>query len=129
MPTAQKFITEANKQQVIRLLGWSELEYCNYQEEVGLQYMRKVLETDEQGISYLSKNELFWKWWVNHWNYRDAEFLIDAKATPAVLRPGLYRDLNSIEGFEFYPHSEIMEVSYNALMSEMFLDARREVAV
>lgn len=129
MSTAQKFITEANKQQVTRLLGWTEQQYCEYQQEKGIAYLHHVLEIDEAGIKMQIQNPLFWRWWVNHWNRRDEEFLTYASGTPKRMIENLYNDLNDPFGFEFYPHRVIMDASYNGLIKEIMQDARKEVTV
>lgn len=131
MPNAQKFITEANKAQVIRLLGWSELEYCQHQEAQGIAYLQKIVGADDYGIALQLKNPLFWRWWVNHWNARDAEFLEYAPATPTRLRHTLYNQLNDLDGFDFYPHRIIMELTYDAMVSETINQATqiKEVTV
>jgi len=124
---AQKFLTEANKQQVCRLLGWDELQYASFQEEQGIEYVKGIVGSDEWGASHLLKSKLFWKWWINHWNNRDQEFLTYAAASPASLREVMYKSLNNAEGFEFYPHRVIMEQSYSILSKEIIKDSIRSV--
>ena len=127
MSTAQKFITEANKQQVIRLLNWTEIQYCEYQQQKGIEYLKHILEVDEYGIQMQISNQLFWRWWVNHWNRRDEEFLTYGAFAPERMRENLYNDLHDPFGFEFYPHSVIMEAGYNTLIKEIMTDARKGV--
>lgn len=122
---AQKFITEANKQEVCRLLGMTEEVYCQYQEQQGLEYMASIMGSDDWSIDYLAKNSLFWKWWINHWNARDEEFLTYAKGAPYRMRVNFYHSLNSIEGFEFYPHKSILAESYR-LMREIIEPLAKE---
>lgn len=110
--TAQKFITEANKHEVCKLLGITEQAYCQYQEQNGQEYMQQVMGSDDWGIDQMAKNFLFWRWWINHWNKRDEEFLIYAKDAPHDLRLKFYHSLNSVEGFEFFPHKSIMQESH-----------------
>lgn len=119
MARIQHLLAEANKQQVIRLLNWTDMQYCIYQQNKGYEYMRQVIGSDELGVRYLAKNALFWKWWINHWNRRDEEWLGYAASAPARHRENLYRDLHSINGCEFYPHRLIMETSYDNLIKDL----------
>lgn len=116
---AQKFITEANKHEVCKLLGMTEEVYCQYQEQQGLEYLRLQMGTDLIGIDQMAKNELYWKWWINHWNHRDEEFLTYGKGMPYKMRLKYYHSLNSVEGFEFRPHKKVIEESYRILNEDL----------
>ena len=116
---AQKFITEANKQQVCRLLGWSLAQYTSYQEAQGLAYLREVVCADEWSVNNVAKCALFWDWWVNHWNQRDAEFIVNARLWPISWLHRKYQDLNDVDGFEFWPHKIIMEHSYSFMIGKV----------
>ena len=115
----KKLLIEVNQRQVMLLLGWSDLQYGIFQNEKGLQYLRRVVGADEVGIKMLMNGKLFWRWWVNHWNRRDEEFLGYGKAYPEHMREAYYYDLHDTEGFEFYPHRIIMEQGYAALVGEL----------
>lgn len=115
----KKLLVEVNQQQVQRLLGWDDLMYGIFQNEKGLEYLRRVVGSDEKGIKMLMRSELFWRWWVNHWNRRDEEFLGYAKATPQHMREAYYHDLHDADGFEFYPHRIIMEQSYAEMVGNL----------
>lgn len=62
----KKLFEEINRDQVMKLLGWCDLQYGIFQNEKGLEYLRRVVESDEAGIKMLMHSELFWRWWVNH---------------------------------------------------------------
>ncbi|TZF81790.1 hypothetical protein FW774_17185 [Pedobacter sp. BS3] len=116
----QKFLTEANKQQVMRLLGWTIDQYAEYQESKGLEYIRKLIAADDWSVNNVAKAPLFWRWWVNHWNARDTEFIGWAtgyKNRPFLLRQ--YESLNDVDGFEFWPHRVIMEQSYAYMIGDL----------
>ncbi|SDG31742.1 hypothetical protein SAMN05421827_105115 [Pedobacter terrae] len=116
---AQKFITEANKQRVCQLLGWSLDDYTQYQENKGLEYLREVVCCDLWSVNNVAKAPLFWKWWVNHWNARDAEFVADASSWPLDWLRRKYNDLNAVDGFTFWPHKIIMEQSYAYMIGDV----------
>jgi len=121
---AQKFINEANKQQVCKLLGWSLATYTQYQENKGLEYLRDVVCGDLWSVNNVAKTPLFWKWWINHWNARDNEFITTiASQWPSDWLRRKYDDLNAVEGFTFWPHKVIMEQSYAIMVDEMNKEA------
>lgn len=119
---AQKFITEANKQEVCKLLGWTMAQYVAYQQEKGLEYLADQVCGDLWSVNQVAKTPLFWRWWVNHWNARDAEFIADVRNWPIDWRTRKYEDLNAVEGFTFWPHKVIMEQSY----AHLIYDVNRE---
>lgn len=113
---AQKFITEANKQQVCKLLGWTLEQYTEYQELKGLEYLADQICGDVWGVNQVAQTPLFWRWWVNHWNTRDAEFIADAPNWPKSWLKRKYEDLNAVDGITFWPHKSIMEETYAILI-------------
>lgn len=70
---------EVSKKEICRLLGWTELQYCEFQFETGLLYLSFYLHNDDWGIDLIKKCSAFWSWWTNHWAIRDAEFLAYAE--------------------------------------------------
>lgn len=116
---AQKFITEANKHQVCKLLGWSIDDYTAYQEAKGLEYLADMVDGDWWSVDIVSKCAMFWRWWVNHWNQRDEEFLAIYRDFPADFLALKYDDLNDVGGFKFWPHKVIMEHTYAIMVKEM----------
>lgn len=115
----QKFITEANKQQVCKLLGWTEKQYCHYQQEQGLAYLSEFICGDDWSVNNVAKSESFWRWWVNHWNQRDDEFITSVHNFPVSWRLQRYHDLNDVDGFAFWPHRVIMEQTYCLMIDEL----------
>lgn len=116
---AQKFITEANKQQVCKLLGWSLEQYAEYQQKQGLVYLEEVICCDAWSVNNVAKSPLFWRWWVNHWNARDAEFIAQTRYWPISWRGRKYEDLNDVDGFNFWPHRVIMEQTYCLMIDKL----------
>lgn len=119
---AQKFITEANKQEVCKLLGWTMEHYVKYQQAKGLEYLSDQVCGDLWSVNQVAKTPLFWRWWVNHWNARDVEFIADVRNWPIDWRARKYEDLNAVEGFTFWPHKVIMEQTY----AHLIYDVNRE---
>jgi hypothetical protein len=65
-----------NKLLVQKILNWTPLQYAEYQEQVGYEYLRQVLEVDEHNVKLMSYEAMYWKWWINTWNMIDDELLI-----------------------------------------------------
>lgn len=122
--TAQKFITEANKQKVCQLLDWTDLDYAIYQEEKGLEYLEHVICCDAWSVNNVAKCKMFWRWFINHWNIRDAQFIGEYGNYPRGLLKYKYEDLNDVESIKFYPHRVIMENTY-----QLMIDAVNKEAV
>lgn len=116
MTKAQEFMTAANQQQVCRLLGWTMEQYTEYQYEQGLVYLREKVCGDEWSVEKVSQSTMYWRWWVNHWNTRDAEFVTAARLWPLSWLKRKYEDLNEVDGFEFWPHKAIMMDTYEHMI-------------
>lgn len=58
--------------QIIELLGWSEMHYCEFKYEQGLEYLYEYVKSDAYK---LEGNRIFWNWWKNQWTNRDMELL------------------------------------------------------
>lgn len=121
--TAQKFIIEANKQRVCQMLRWTALDYANYQQNKGLEYLEKVICCDAWSVNNVAKCTKFWQWWVNHWNNRDAQFIGEYGNYPKGLLRHKYDDLHDLEGFKFYPHRHIMESTFALMIDEVNQEA------
>ncbi len=106
---ATKIMQMVNQHQVKQLLGWDDLEYGQFQMDAGTEYLKNMLGNDATGIDYLSKNGMFWRWWVNHWDKRDELFISLASDLTPEARQALYLELHDVSGFTFYPHRAIME--------------------
>lgn len=122
-----KLINESNRAAVCRLLGWDMLAYGEFQQAAGLQYISEQVCGDAESVQTVAESPIFWAWWVNHWNRRDAEFLTYAGGYSSESRVLLYENLNNIAGFEFYPHTIILEQAYAQMVGNM-IDAERRTA-
>lgn len=122
---AQKLLTESNKQRVCQLLGWDLADYTAYQEAKGLDYIKQAICGDDFSVDTVAQCALFWRWWVNHWNARDAEFLTNAPNWPISWYGRKYEDLNDVDGFTFWPHRIIMEQTYAYMIGQTIKEAVR----
>lgn len=60
--------------QVIELLKWTELEYCDHMNLMGLKYLDRMMPfADQRDMLAVSKE--FWGWWKLQWYVREQEFV------------------------------------------------------
>jgi len=119
---------ETNKQIICRILELSDQDYGNMVFEQAYAYMQKIIPTDHVGMDYLSKNALFWAWWENQWNRRDAIFInrwklstINYILQPPVLRSlkAEYYEAHDIETLNIYPNRIVMDETYAIMIGQL----------
>ena len=120
-------VASSNKEAVLVLLDWHEMQYCEFQEQQGREYLLKGICPDGYGAKELGDSRIFWRWWINQWNRRDDDFLnSDVYADDRMIYGDLQTYL-SIHSPEFlqgqYPHRIVFEASYSVMMGE-FLDSK-----
>jgi hypothetical protein len=64
-----------NKIQVQQILNWTPLQYAEYQEQIGYDYLRQCLQVDEYNVKLMTYEAMYWKWWINTWNIIDDQLL------------------------------------------------------
>lgn len=70
-----------NEQRIQTLLNWTEQEYCQFKFDNGIDYAKRIADTDAIGLDFLIKTKFFWQFWKNEWAKRDASFLQYYSAT------------------------------------------------
>lgn len=63
-----------NKKQLFQILDLNDLQYGNMQFDLAYQYLEEVVGITDW-VGELTSSKMFWKWWVNQWEIRDAHFL------------------------------------------------------
>jgi hypothetical protein len=120
-------VAQSNKEVILALLGWDELQYCEFQEQQGREYLRVVICPDGYGTVELGNSRIFWRWWINQWNRRDDDFLNSGTYLTEREWYGnlvTYFFINTPEFLQGqYPHRVVFEASYSVMMGE-FLDAK-----
>lgn len=128
----QQRIDESSRwrEDAIRILRWTELQYGEFVYEMGLDYMEHYmpkLQGREHWIDILSRNKIFWSWWRNQWANRDREFVIlrqrddiNRILSLADLRE-LYQFLHSGERLakDIYPGRYVMDETYSQMVDEL----------
>lgn len=73
---AVKTENQTVRERVQNALGWTDLQYAEYQEQQGYRWL--IMEIgDNPDTQKLIYNKLFWSWWINHYVKRDKAFLAD----------------------------------------------------
>ena len=63
------------KGRVCEILGWTDLEYAEFQFETGITYLERYLPEGLNGVQALERSRLYWSWWRNSWLHRDEALL------------------------------------------------------
>ncbi|TAN15158.1 MAG: hypothetical protein EPN37_10300 [Chitinophagaceae bacterium] len=108
-----------DRQRILELLTWDELQYGEFQMKMGEAWLRHYLGNDAYGIEYLVKDRMFWKWWINQWNHRDESFLTYAASLTYSARINKYEYLHSPKLLHARPHSCVLEESYARMIGEL----------
>jgi len=114
---------EGYKAQVCRILKWTELQYAEFQQETGIKYLRLYIPDDQAGADMLIRSRIYWQWWINHWQYRDASFLLATVETlPVEDRRFLYKAVHEPEDLlsKFYPGKVVLDESYAEMIGRLF---------
>lgn len=115
-----------NREIVLALLEWDDLKYCEFQMQMGEEYLTRTLGTDTYGIEILVKSQLFWKWWINHWNKRDQIFLLrfTGSYSTDTLREE-YRFEHNPSNLVMSPNKVILEESYSVMIQQLIDQDRK----
>lgn len=120
-----------NRQLIQHIIGWSDLDYCEFQMEVGYEWVDANIPGDRWGRDILVKSEIFWKWWINQWNRRDAGFLEyygrEHTLSPTVIRTmrEIYKSEHRLEKLNCYPNRIILEDTFKIMVGDILREARR----
>jgi hypothetical protein len=64
-----------NKEHIQRALGITADEYAVAVEQAGYQWIDRFFQNDQETVKIIASCAMFWKWWVNQWDIRDAEYI------------------------------------------------------
>lgn len=111
--------------QVMNLLGWDELRYASYQEEMGRLYLRSMFGQGTPLVDDIPNHREFWSWWKLHWIRRDREFLEMSSMLFKHEQEHYYNDLHHPDGMHFTPHAILMEATYEKMIHKLIKEAVR----
>jgi hypothetical protein len=117
-----------NREIILALLEWDDLRYCEFQMNMGEEYLIRTIGSDTYGIEILVKSQLFWKWWINHWNKRDQIFILRFSngSYPVELLRNEYHFEHNPTNLVMSPNKVILEESYGAMIQQLIDQERKE---
>ena len=98
--------TKAN---VMELLGWTSLQYAEFQEEMGYVYLHEELGLQHALVREFVYTRHFWGWWIKHWIKRDVQFLKTVHSFGAATWECMYKAHHRVSSDIFRPHKEMMK--------------------
>lgn len=107
------------KQRVQTALGCDSLKYAEFQEEMGLVYLKQEFKNDETSIALMAGNKIFWSWWINHWVKRDMAFLADMNGLNERWCRKIYFARNNPKSAYFSIYQNQLKKSYAAMIGSL----------
>lgn len=107
------------REQIQHLLGWSRLQYAEFQEEMGYAYLEYEFGLYTPMVNLLPYEKTFWSWWINHWVKRDIAFLKEAYKYNDHWRVIAYKTGNRPNSIHFKNHIKMLRLSYNGMINTL----------
>lgn len=118
------------RQQVQTLLGWTDLQYAEYQEAQGRAYItHELAEASSEFVEEILRSKIYWSWWRIHWVERDREFLDMASMLWPHEAADYYRDLHTVDAVGFRPHQSVLAHSYMRMAHRLVKQATKPLMV
>ena len=118
---------QENKEKIMELLQWTEMQYMDFQIDMGLEYMRNVLGMDDWSADYMMRSRKFWNWWRNLWNVHDANvFLMAYEQIEPERWEWEYKNSHCASFLDKHPSRVIMEDTYALMIESVNKDITRE---
>lgn len=109
--------------QVMNLLGYDELRYAEYQEEMGRTYLKDMFGEGTPLVDDIPNHKVFWSWWKLHWIRREREFLEMAGMLFRHELETYYIELHHPDGMHFRPHAGVLEATYHEMIHKLIKEA------
>lgn len=114
----QQKLFNKNKATIMALLGWSELDYGNFQYNTGIRYLEENFELDEASIDFLVRQRIFWQWWINEWNLRDErEYLPLVANSPVPWK--VYMTIHNPRDIKRRPADIVLSETYAVMVGQL----------
>ncbi len=66
-------------EKILALTGFTSEELFWLKHDTGMNFLKLMCRNDQWGMQFMSSQTFFWSWWINLWNNRDSEWLINNK--------------------------------------------------
>lgn len=119
-----KSVQQVNRELVIRKLGITEEQYWDKMLDAGTHYLTDVIMAG-RCLDDILGAELYWKWWLNHWQRWDALWLEEQKNESPWLREKLYDQLHDVTEYGYAPQRHIMaELFERVVLNKLIMEAQ-----
>lgn len=116
-------IDNQTQQQVLASLSWTKEQYNQFIYDCGLLYLAEYLPDYPQIVEQITRSQAFWKWWVNHWESRDLEFLetIEATDDPVIDPEAIFKAIHDPEllATDMYLNGQVLQETYATLIPQI----------
>lgn len=109
------------KEQVMKILNWTEQDYQDFQYRMGTNYLQYYIPRDPQGIDMLVESHIFWNWWRNHWMFRDVAFVqTNVDQVNRMTALSIYLNLHHPESLigTIYPNAAVLHDGYAKMINQ-----------
>jgi len=130
-----ELIVQQNRQLILKALKGTETIYHGMVFEGGLKWIRNnMCMNDEVIVSVIGGCKLYWAWWRNQWDIRDASYLtmVDFKRHVLPLEGEylcialeLYDDAHNVDRLRVIPNRYVLEEVSKALRDFTVLETER----
>lgn len=112
---------------MVHLLATTEQCYLEKQFEKGIQFLSEYINGDEEMVSRITSSRVYWGWWRNEWNAREAAMLDDSEhlyKLSVELRRRAWLALHNpkVLANDLHPHSAVLQASYDEMIQAIIND-------
>jgi hypothetical protein len=113
-----------NKTEIQKILNWTPLQYAQYQEQLGYEYLKSYLQLDDYTIKIMSYEAMFWKWWINTWNIIDDQlmssgFHLNDSCASSDYNTIFYKESHQVKYINTSPLAVQFDNTYQNMIAEM----------
>jgi hypothetical protein len=116
-----------NQERVIAVLGWDHDQYCEYQFEQGITFLRHYIGEKTPYGEVLLQSRIFWNWWKNQWALRDSFFLSRMKLIERCCTAEMWytttNDGINLAG-NIHPNRAVLDLSYAEMTQEFIAEEK-----
>lgn len=120
------------QEKVTALTGLSAEEHNQLVYNCAFAYLQGFMPAYPQIITQVTKSSVFWKWWINHWEQRDKEFIEKCEHWPETpeTRMEIYKEDHDPRTLveAVYLSGQVLEASYAEMIGQVMDEQKQEVA-
>lgn len=121
-----RFENKTVRELIQNYLGWSELQYAEYQEQMGYAYLIQEFGADCIMAQQLVYKKIFWSWWINHWIKRDIKYIEANKFCPHKITEVSYKLKHNPKSPVFKINTEIYQKSFATMIGQLIKEVTND---